>query len=103
MKYIFYSLFSFILLISCQNKTEKQIIKVVNYEELQNIVDKSNNVLYVINFWATWCLPCVQELPDFVAVNKKYENHANFKMILVSLDKAIDLNTKVKPFIEKNR
>ena len=103
MKYILYGLFSLILLSNCQNKPHNQIIKVVNYDELYNIVNTADDILYVVNFWATWCVPCVQEIPDFMHVNSQYLTNKNFKMILVSLDKASDLDTRVKPFIEKKQ
>jgi thiol-disulfide isomerase/thioredoxin len=32
----------------------------------------------VVNFWATWCLPCLQEIPDFIALQEKYPDHVQF-------------------------
>lgn len=87
---------------ACQTHNNEQVIQVVNYETLQNIVNPTHDVLTLVNFWATWCLPCVEELPDFMAANKNYEKNTKFKMILVNLDKVSDLETKVKPFITKN-
>ena len=60
-----------------------------------------NDSVYVINFWATWCAPCVKELPYFEELNEKYSNKS-FKQILVSLDAPKKLESKVIPFIEKN-
>ena len=57
---------------------------------------------YVINFWATWCVPCVKELPYFEELNAKYKDKA-FKQILVSLDAPKKLERKVIPFINKNK
>jgi thiol-disulfide isomerase/thioredoxin len=57
--------------------------------------------VYVINFWATWCGPCVKELPYFEALNQKYKA-GQFKQILVSLDDPKKLESKVIPFISKN-
>ena len=39
---------------------------------------------YVINFWATWCVPCKKELPD---LQKMKTDNKNFKIIIVSIDK----------------
>jgi thiol-disulfide isomerase/thioredoxin len=45
----------------------------------------SGDTTYVINFWATWCAPCVKELPYFEQLRERNEMKP-FKMILVSLD-----------------
>ena len=60
-------------------------IATVNYEGLEPIFTKEDNKTYVINFWATWCLPCVKELPYFERINQNYKDQ-NVEVILVSLD-----------------
>jgi len=65
-------------------------------QEILNKLDP--DITYVINFWATWCGPCVKELPYFEELNKKYSN-TTFKQILVSLDSPKKLDSKVIPFI----
>jgi thiol-disulfide isomerase/thioredoxin len=77
-------------------------VKIIKFEGLESVINKKDNVLYVINFWATWCKPCVMELPEFMEVNKVYHNNPQFKMILVSLDLAKEVDTEVNPFIKKN-
>jgi thiol-disulfide isomerase/thioredoxin len=55
-----------------------------------------------VNFWATWCKPCVKELPAFEKLNEVYAND-KVKVLLVSLDFIKHFETKVKPFVaEKN-
>lgn len=68
-------------------------------KEIIQQLDKDTT--YVINFWATWCGPCVKELPYFEELNKKYASQ-KFKQILVSLDAPRMLDAKVLPFIKKN-
>lgn len=89
------------LITSCTpaKKAEPQV-KIVHYEELKSILEQQDDRLYVVNFWATWCKPCIEELPGFMAVNEKYKDQKNFKMILVSLDKAKDFETVMKPFLQ---
>ena len=86
------------------SKTDKdEEISVVNYYQLEPKFTKTDNVLYVVNFWATWCAPCVKELPDFMEVNSEFGNSDDFKMILVSLDDSEKLEGPVKEFIlDKN-
>lgn len=79
-----------------------QVLKVVKYEQLKAVIEKKGNKLYVVNFWATWCGPCVKELPDFMEVNARYGSNPKFKMVLVSLDNVKDFDRTVKPFIKNH-
>lgn len=93
--------------ISCDKKAENAVEKPqvidlsTDYNSVFNEFTKENDTLYVVNFWATWCQPCVEELPDFMKVNSEFKSE-KFKMILVSLDKASDFETKVKNYIKTN-
>lgn len=78
-------------------------VTVVNFDQFESIIKKKDHKLYVVNFWATWCKPCVMELPEFMEVNKIYRNNPGFKMVLVSLDIAGDVETSVQPFLVKNK
>jgi len=70
------------------------------YEDFaKNVLIEDENV-YVINFWATWCAPCIKELPYFEKLNAE---NKNVKVILVSLDSKKDLDKKLIPFIEKRK
>ncbi|MEA4983599.1 MAG: TlpA disulfide reductase family protein [Paludibacter sp.] len=76
--------------------------KVIKFEEYENIINKKDDVLYVVNFWATWCGPCVREIPDFMEVNNQLADRSDFKMLLISLDSKSDLSEEVLPFLIKN-
>jgi len=91
-----------LVIMACDNKPVI-VLKTVNFDELSQIINKNDDVLYVVNFWATWCSPCVEELPEFMEINREFYKTGNFKMILVSLDKASELETVVKPFIENKK
>ena len=45
----------------------------------------NNDTTYIINFWASWCGPCVAELPQFDALQKKYAAE-KVKVLMVSFD-----------------
>ena len=51
-------------------------------KNLINIFDFNSN--YVVNFWATWCIPCKKELPD---LNKMKIENKDLKVIIISIDK----------------
>ncbi len=86
---------------SCNNLS-KDSIEVVDFDGLYSKIDLSVDKTYVINFWATWCAPCVKELPHFEEVNKEYKNK-NTEVILVSLDFPSQIENKLKPYLKKNK
>ncbi|GAA4931835.1 hypothetical protein GCM10023314_00050 [Algibacter agarivorans] len=75
-------------------------LEVYDYAGLEKFLNKKDDKIYVINFWATWCAPCVKELPYFEKLNENYNNE-NVEVILVSLDFPHLYDKKLKPFIAK--
>lgn len=74
-------------------------IKAAQIEQWKNA---NTDTVYVINFWATWCGPCVAELPEFEKLQQQYAGQ-KVKVILVSTDFKKQVETRVKPFVlEKN-
>ena len=59
----------------------------------------SNDTTYVINFWATWCSPCVKEIDFFEEVHTSFED-SKVKVILVSLDFPNQVEQRLIPFLE---
>ena len=77
-----------------------QRVAMLKFPELQQRLARPTDTTYVVNFWATWCGPCVQEMPGFERVRTTYANK-KVKLLLVSLDYASQLDKKVKPFVLK--
>lgn len=74
----------------------------VSFEQLQTYAaHKTNDTLYVVNFWATWCDPCVKEMPAFQKVYQKHI-HQKVKMIFVSMNAPRELN-KVQNFVDSQK
>ncbi len=72
----------------------------IKLNQLQKVIHESGQVK-VINFWATWCAPCVKELPYFEKLN---HDNKNVQVLLVSMDYDLDPNPeKVKRFIERKK
>lgn len=69
--------------------------------EQELILNRSADTTYIVNFWATWCAPCVKELPYFEELLAMYEDQP-FRQILVSLDAVKSLDKRVVPFLKKN-
>ena len=76
-----------------------QQVAVIKFTELQKRLARPNDTTYVVNFWATWCAPCVKELPQFEQV-RATNTTRKVKVLLVSLDYASQLDKKVKPFVK---
>lgn len=76
-------------------------VPVVDFEGLQPWLETSGDTTLVVNFWATWCAPCVQELPHFSQLEKEYGGP--LKLVLVSLDFEGATRKKLIPFINRNR
>ncbi len=74
-------------------------IQVVNFDQLEPYLNNTNDTVYLVNFWATWCAPCIKELPTIQAVEKKYSDK-KFKVMMVSLDFTKELTSRLEPFVK---
>ena len=99
---------SLVLVIACKKTTSDVVesfsndqIEIYNFSELEPLLNYNDNNTYVINFWATWCAPCIKELPYFQEIHDKYGSQ-NLKVILVSLDFPDKFESQLKPYVKKN-
>ncbi|MEQ9414172.1 MAG: TlpA disulfide reductase family protein [Cyclobacteriaceae bacterium] len=78
-----------------------QPAKKVKIEDLQKMVEGNSGKIQVINFWATWCAPCIKELPLFEQANA---NRKDIEVSLVSIDLDLDPNPdKIYRFIDRKK
>ncbi len=77
-------------------------IAVYKIGDLLKRIHNNSDTIYVVNFWATWCVPCVKELPDFEKFDRQ-NKPALVKVLLVSLDFKENIEKDVAPFLEKNK
>ena len=71
-------------------------------QKLKTLIQEPSDGIRIFNFWATWCKPCLEELPYFEAATKNYDPE-EVKVYLISLDFKKELDSKLKPFITTNR
>lgn len=95
MKYFVALAFAF--LFSSQIQAQKVAV-FEHYSDLEKAVLNDENTTYVVNFWATWCAPCVKELPHFEQLNSE---NKKLKVVLVSLDFKNQYEAKLLPFLKK--
>jgi thiol-disulfide isomerase/thioredoxin len=72
-------------------------LKVVKIPGLEELLKEEPGKVKVINFWATWCKPCVKELPYFTAAEKEFKN---IEFVYASLD-FVQQKAKVESFAKK--
>ena len=76
-----------------------QKVEIIDLQTYQSLVSKENDSLYVVNFWATWCVPCVKELPDFLEVEKELIDE-KLRFIFISLNHKKEFN-KTEVFVKR--
>ena len=86
--FLFSSLFSY-----------SQEIKAMKISELESFI-QSRPGPTVINFWATWCVPCIEEMPWF---NKIVHQNKNVELVFVSLDNNKAYPEKIRSFINAKK
>lgn len=75
-----------------------QEVSVVKFDAIESLLSKKSDKLIVINFWATWCGPCIKEMPYFEAALDQYNER--IELYFVSLDYADQID-RVKNFVSK--
>jgi thiol-disulfide isomerase/thioredoxin len=91
-----------VIIIACAyiNGYSQQIVK-WKITDIENLIEKSDSIL-VINFWATFCAPCIEEIPDLIKFSNKYKKE-KVKLYLVSLDFSENYPVKIKKFVAKKK
>ncbi len=89
-------LLAFVSVVKSQNIPKWKITDIEKY-----IAAKNEDIL-VINFWATFCKPCVAEIPSFIKITDKYKD-AHVKLLLVSLDLPSAYPAKIAVFAKKQQ
>jgi thiol-disulfide isomerase/thioredoxin len=81
--------------------TLKHQPRVLSFNDFEPHLHFFNDTTYLVNFWASWCTPCVEELPAFERVGEEYRDQ-KVKVLLVSLDFPRQIESRLMPFLEKN-
>lgn len=54
--------------------TEAPVVKKVTHDDAMAVLEQSDARLTVVNFWATWCVPCVEEFPAFTKLDRTLDD-----------------------------
>ncbi len=85
-------------LIHCNSKA--QTIKEIDSDMLAAQCSLQNDTTYVVNFWATWCSPCIKEIAYFEELHRQSASK-KVKVILVSLDFPNQIEKRLIPFLKE--
>lgn len=79
-----------------------QDIPYIKSDQITAWKNDTSNTVYVLNFWATWCAPCVAEIPDFEKLSQEYADKG-VRVVLISTDFRRDVTKRLKPFVERKK
>lgn len=86
------------LLIASSGFSQKVDLLTVN--DLEQRIKKGKDTTYVINFWATWCAPCIKEIPHFEKLQQEKRSD-KLKVLMISLDFKDRLEKSVIPYVKR--
>ncbi len=90
-----------VLLFLAAVNVQAQKAEVIKIGDLEEVIARKSDKITVINFWATWCAPCIKELPFFEKLNAT-RNDVDINLISVDMDLDPD-PAKVYRFIDRKK
>lgn len=100
-----FSLFTFLSLFTsasfCQESSQSSLVPIVDFDGLEAYIAAQDEDVIVVNFWATWCIPCVEELHFFEYAHRDYADKG-VKVILASLDFKKAIESSLMRYIRDN-
>ncbi len=101
MKFMFSLLLTSVGFVAFSQTSDKNVRVFDKFDQMESMLSTDSDTTYIINFWATWCKPCVKELPYFEELNSSDEFEKPLKVVLISLDDKKLVNRKVIPLLTK--
>ncbi len=92
--------FFILLLLTVSLKLEGQVFTEIGREHLLEVTSQESDTTYVINFWATWCSPCVKEIGYFEELFLAHQE-SKVKVFLISLDFQDRVDRQLLPFLKE--
>ena len=86
--------------VATQQEGKEVVFPVYDFEGFEPLLHQADGKTYVVNFWATWCKPCLEELPYFERLHAEQKDN-DVVVLLVSLDMPAMWKTRLEPFVAK--
>jgi len=84
-----------------QTDTTPPPVKIVKAKDIAKLLEKAKGKVVLLNLWATWCPPCLAEMPYFAEFFTKYRDKG-FAMLSISADGVPHIDDALRPYLEKN-
>jgi thiol-disulfide isomerase/thioredoxin len=68
---------------------DSKLLKPVDVETVQNQITTGDHKIILMNYWASWCVPCLKEFPELIKLKQEFQARG-LKLILISTDQEID-------------
>jgi len=78
----------------------QEILPLSSRSDLESLKESKKGKIVLVNFWATWCKPCVAEFTELVKLFNDYKDK-NFSLVFISVDAPEDVQSKVIPFLKE--
>ena len=90
-------MFLLFLSFSCKSEVKTKVkdltllppLEIYDFSGIEPYLNLEGSKTYIVNFWATWCAPCVKELPHFESIQQAYKE--DVEVILISLDFPVNM------------
>jgi thiol-disulfide isomerase/thioredoxin len=90
----------FVLVFASCSQQEAGILP-VGEENIDSLLSSKKGKVVLVNLWATWCGPCVEEFPELVKLQSEHDE--NLDVVFISLDYPEEVFTKIRPFLTHKR
>lgn len=81
---------------------EQYDVDTLNSVQLKEKISSRNGKILFVNFWATWCVPCVEEFPALIKLAENYKQK-DIEFLSLSVDLVKEINSSVIPFLQKQK
>jgi thiol-disulfide isomerase/thioredoxin len=95
-----YKVFIIVIGLSIPRESKEQVVGSMKIDQLEARLAHGGDTTFIINLWATWCVPCVEELPEFEKFREQFAGD-KMKVLLLSVDNITLLKSKVIPFVKR--